>query len=642
MPREPHTSDSSPNLQSFGYDAAFNSLPDPAFVYNHSKRRVEMANTAALRIYGIAKEDLENYGPWTFEAPFDPDIVYAKIDRLKNNSASAYQAEHRSLSGTTFPVEVHATHHQFQGQDYFVAICRSTAETLESERRLKHAQSHYKAIFENAISLICIADLEQSRFIEVNPAFEKLLGYTADELTQTSFLDFIHPDDRKRTANNVLKMVERSSHSTSFLNRYRKKNGSYLWIEWSSQPIPGTKQSYSIGHDVTLERKAIAELERAKEAAEQANRAKSEFLSMMSHELRTPLNSIVGPAELLRLQNPDPAATPLLDIMLSSSTHLLELINSILDLSKIESGGFEIETEDIDIIPFLSHRLLPLKSSAERKGLEFELENQLPPNAILHSDPRVLLQILINIVGNAIKFTDAGQVTIRLSPDDDCISIRVSDTGSGIPESLQPHLFEPFRQGKESLSKSQRGSGLGLSISKKLVDALGGSIAIESAPNQGSHFTIALPKLSSPRSESPSNATIPMNDSTPAPVRPTVLLVEDEPNNQLVNAALLKFLKYDHDLVHTGEEAIELWQEKRHRIILMDIKLPGMSGVEACQRIKKMATDSPVFIIAQSAYALKEQQEQFLRDGLDHYISKPISIPSIEEALALATEKTKN
>ncbi len=764
MPSEDPELDNEPVNQVFGYEAAFYALPDPVFIYNHSLKRIMNANDAAVRRYGYTVEQFQKMGPWELEEPYEEVEVVEKIDKLKARGSVVYLAEHRSASGDCFPAEIHTIYHNYNGMDLFVAICREIGDRLESEERLKKAETHYRAIFENVVSLICVANLRTAMFLDVNPAFEKLLGYSRAELLDRSFMEFVHPDDVARTSEIIKMMKLEGSLSISFQNRYRCKSGRYVWLDWSPQPLPEHDVVYAVARDISEQKwfeerlrlqnqrmllhveqtplgviewsldfrvkawnhaaerifgyskdEAIGqrgafilppgsteeidnlwaqlvansggerslnsnlhkngselvcewhntplvneegqvigvaslvmdvteqehrklELEQAKESAEKANRAKSEFLSMMSHELRTPLNSIVGPCELINQQIDDPDLKPLVDVMRTSSSHLLDLINSILDLSKIESGSMEINLERFPAAAFFEQRLLPLEASARNKGLEFSLQNNISPCSFLETDGRVLLQALFNIVGNAVKFTEKGSITVHIEAIDEMVRIDVVDTGIGIERELQDKLFEPFRQGPVALSKEQRGSGLGLAVTKRLVELLGGTISFTSVPQNGSTFSIVVPSIKvASELVATSDQELVASTTSDTPKR-TLLLVEDEPNNQIVNSALLKFLNYPHDIASTGEEAVELWKENRYPIVLMDVKLPGIDGVEACRQIKALAGAAPVVVIAQSAHALTEQRKEFLRNGMDDYLSKPISLESLKESLENATE----
>ncbi|MDQ8196845.1 PAS domain S-box protein [Pelagicoccus enzymogenes] len=762
MPRPNSDPNPSSITEKLGYEAAFYSLPDPVFVYDHSNRRIVLSNEAAVARYGYSENEFQKMGPWDIEAPYIKAELIPRIDRLREQGSAVYRTEHRNKRGETFPVEMHTIYRELDQREIFIAVCRGLTERLDTERRLDKAETHYRAIFENTISLICVADLQTGYYLDVNPAFETTLGYDKEELLSTPLVEFIHPEDRARSERLVETLLEEKQIQCSFQNRVMHKDGHYVWLDWSSRPLPekglvyalaqdiserkwfeeelraqnqrmrlhveqtplgviewgldfritewnqaatqifgytreeavgqpgsiiidpetqektkevwarlvsnrGGKRSInqnqhkdgskricewhntslvdqqgkiigvaSLVHDVTESQRQKEELQRAKVAAEKANQAKSEFLAMMSHELRTPLNSIVGPCELLKLQTDDDAKAPLVDIMLASSTHLLELINSILDLAKIESGSLEPKRETLDIDSFFSGRLLPLASSAKKKGLEYTLDNRAPRNSALNTDGQLLLQVLFNIIGNAIKFTESGSIKVSLDSIGSSLRISISDTGSGIPKSEQKSLFEPFRQGRDSLSKTQRGSGLGLAISKHIIELLDGKIEFESDTANGTRFYITLPGLEKPH-PSPVEKTK-VQDVAPAtqPAPSKILLVEDEPNNKLVTSAILKHLQCPHDIAESGEEAIELWQAKRYPIVLMDVKLPKMDGIEATRRIKQLANDSPVWIVAQSAYALTEQKDRFLAQGMDDYISKPISIPSLRAVLERA------
>lgn len=755
-------------IELLGYDTIFACLPDPILVYDHSKRKMIQVNDAAVNRYGYSHREFMETVPWDLEAPYQREALIQLIDRLKDKKSAVYKTEHRDKQGRTFPVEVHTVYRNVEGADVFIATCREMTESVRSEARLQKAESHYRAIFETTTSLISIIDLNAALFLDVNPAFETLLGFTKKELLSTPFYEFIHPDDLERTNRIVKDELLAGKDAIGFQNRYRTKNGNYVWLEWSSRPfankgliakgvlyavahhvsaqkeieeklreqnqrlrlhidhtklgvvewdldfkvrqwnaaaetIFGYTEEEAIGQhgsfilpehefkdtnanwhnlladsggfrsvnenirkdgqllvcdwnntvlvdsngevvgvaslvfDVTEAEAQKKELKRAKEAAEKANKAKSEFLSAMSHELRTPLNSIVGPCQLLQAETHDENTARMLKIMLASSSHLLELINRILDLSKIESGALDVKLAPIHLEDFIKRQLLPLQTSAEKKGLSFSVDFSTEKHVTLMTDGHLLTQILINLVGNAIKFTAKGNISVLVSKQRDNIQIDIKDTGIGISEELMKHLFEPFRQGEVSLSQEQTGTGLGLSITKRIVEKLNGTISVESSLGKGSAFTFSLPYIEHATTEAPSTTELETTSQADSE-NLKVLVVEDEPNNQFVWSEMLNFLKYDFDLAKAGEEAIEMASKSEYNIIFMDIRMPGIDGIEAGKRIRALTGDRPLTIIAQSAYALKEQKEDFLRQGMDGYLSKPIELNALKTIL----ENTKS
>ncbi len=753
-----------------GYETAFSSLPDPVFIYNHSSRKILKSNEAAVRRYGYSHDEFRDVVPWDIEAPFDKDKMLILIDGLKERCSAVYKAEHRTADGALFPVEMHTVYRCIDGADIFIATCRELTERVESEARVEVAEGHYRAIFETSVSLISVIDLNAAMFLDVNPAFEDLLGFTRDELLSTSFVEFIHPDDLERTQRVVEQELLAGRESIRFQNRYRKKNGGYVWLEWSSRPfaseglldkgiiyavahnvsrqkeveerlreqnqrmrlhveqtilaviewdvdfrvqqwntaaetIFGYKRGEVLGRhgkfilpnefraganiiwekllrasggnrsvnenvrkdgamlmcewvnttlvdaegrvvgvaslvfDVTESEARKKELEEAKESAEKANQAKSEFLSVMSHELRTPLNSIVGPCQLLQAEVKDASSARMLEVMLASSTHLLELINRILDLSKIESGTMDLDLTPVHLKDFLDKQLLPLRTSANGKGLEFSVEFEFEHDVVLLTDGRLLTQALLNLVGNSIKFTNEGYVKVRVSEEDDDCRIEIKDTGVGVSPKLMGHLFEPFRQEEMSMGRDQEGTGLGLSITKSIVEKLDGRIEVQSVKGHGSSFTVFLPNKICKDDNVESLESKEESTDLKAGASFKVLLVEDEPNNQFVGTAMLKFLNYKFDLAKSGEEAVEMFKKNEYGVVLMDIRMPGMGGVEAGKRIREISGERPISIIAQSAYALKEQKESFLSQGMDDYISKPIELDTLKASLEAAEKR---
>ncbi len=393
-------------------------------------------------------------------------------------------------------------------------------------------------------------------------------------------------------------------------------------------------QAVGIIQDITKQKQTEEALIRAKEIAEQADHAKSAFLANMSHEIRTPIHGILGLAKLIKGLSENPKQLRYLEILEKSSLHLLRLVNEVLDYSKIAAGEMRAESEVFALQPLLQEIAGMQEKSILEKGLQWELllHPDLPPGVI--GDPAKLNQILLNLVSNAVKFTSQGYVRLQVRPTPKGICFEVADSGVGISDEQKSRLFQPFSQGDPSYSRRFGGTGLGLMISKKLVELLQGELSFHSTPGQGSRFSVTLPLQAAPL-PLPQPSPMPPAISLP-PKDFSLLLVEDDPVNQLIALDLLGKQGFRVDLATTGVEALKALEEKKYDLIFMDIQMPVMDGIEATRRFRafKRGPNLGVPIIALTAHALAEDRKNCLAAGMDDYLAKPIDLEQIQKTFA--------
>ena len=389
-------------------------------------------------------------------------------------------------------------------------------------------------------------------------------------------------------------------------------------------------------HLETLVQERTAELEEAKEAAEAASRAKSAFLANMSHEIRTPMNAILGLTHLLRNRNQDPLQQRQLDKVADAGRHLLELINSILDIAKIESGKLILERVDFELAQLLDSVTDLIQERAGEKDLALVVEPDpdLPP--VLRGDALRIKQVLLNLASNAVKFTDQGRVEIRLqrrigSDGAPWVRFQVDDTGIGLTAAQCARLFQPFEQADNSTTRRYGGTGLGLAISRHLVSLMGGHIGVDSTPGRGSRFWFEIPstlgETTAPESR-PTVAAAPKASGAPPSLTEhsgrRLLLVEDNPINQEVALALLHDTGLSVDVADHGRQAVELARRTEYDLILMDIQMPVMNGLEAARAIHTLPGRQDLPILAMTANVFESDRQACLEAGLCDHVAKPI------------------
>ena len=380
-----------------------------------------------------------------------------------------------------------------------------------------------------------------------------------------------------------------------------------------------------------LVRVRTAALEKAVGKAEAAASAKSDFLAMMSHEIRTPLNGIIGLADLLFLSPLDDEQSAQLGLLIQSSHTLLALINDILDFSKIEAGHLKLEEREFDPALELESTAAMFRPSAAAKGLDLEVVLGDLPTAV-RGDSHRLRQIVSNILSNAIKFTSAGTVSLQAAAARAAagmwrLDLEVRDTGIGIPQASVQHLFEPFSQADSSTTRQYGGTGLGLAICKRLAEAMGGAISVESGPGGSAfHFHVLLHAGASLPSSSPAEAG---SGPLASPCQLSILLAEDNAINQTVALSLLERLGQRTRLAQTGRKAVEMIAAGDYDLVFMDMQMPEMDGIEATKSVRRLDLKKQPRIIALTANAFEADRERCLAAGMDGFISKPFRLEDL-------------
>ena len=509
---------------------------------------------------------------------------------------------------------------------------------IEDEGSLPH-EMHLQRLFDLSLDMLCVAGLD-GYFRHINAAFSQTLGHSVEQLCSRPFLDFVHPDDREGTVAELSSLAE-GLPTAHFENRYRCADGSYRWLAWRAAPLPEEGTVYAIARDVTERKRAEQELLAAKEAAEAGVQAKGTFLAQISHEIRTPMNGVLGMLALLADTELSRQQRQYLHDARTSAESLLRLISDLLDLSRLEAGRFEISARWFDPHQLVHQVAALLSPAAETKGLRLcsNIDQRLPRT--LAGDPGRLRQILVNLVGNAIKFTDEGSVTIAVRVDSQTASevrllFTVVDTGIGIDEAHQASIFDAFSQGELGNAPSRIGTGLGLSIAKQLVELMAGEIGLRSEVGEGSTFwfRVSLPAASSQRAQrSAADPADIERAQVRAPERrpeASILLVEDNCVNQRVALGMLRALGYEAELAEDGPAAVQKASSDNYDLILMDCQLPGIDGLEATRRIRRAASGSAATpIVAMTAHAMSGDRDLCLAAGMSDYLAKPLELEAL-------------
>ena len=519
------------------------------------------------------------------------------------------------------------------------------------EELLLASEARARAIIEAVADSIIVSD-EHGAIQACNSATERIFGYTSGELLGRH-IECLVPAGYPTA--HELRQTDLSALGSRELSG-RRSDGSSLAIDVAVSRTLAGDQPLFIGlvRDITARKQAEVDLRHAKEladaareAADEANRAKSDFLAHMSHELRTPLNGVIGMTHLLDRTALDAEQRRFIETARISGEALLALIEDILDFSKIEAGQLELESTPFSLPTLMANLAAMLENRAREKslGLHLVLDPEVPAN--LRGDPVRLNQVLINLASNAVKFTATGEVTVRCELHAGCGSspetpgvarllFTVRDTGIGLSKEQLTRLFVPFSQADSSTTRQYGGTGLGLAIVKRLVDRMGGTFGVESELGSGSCFWFAIVLPTADPAGAIEHAPSPVAFAAP-PARGPLLVAEDNPINQQVIRALLEMYGYDVDVVANGAEALAALEHREYALVLMDAQMPGMDGVTATRSIRLREADLSgrhTVIVALTANTLKGARETYLSAGMDDYLSKPVTPGALEAVLA--------
>jgi two-component system sensor histidine kinase/response regulator len=606
------------------------------------------ANEGMCKMSGYMRDELLSLKPSDLDLMFPqkpPSELWIEMRHIKSQ---VREGLFRRKDGTTFPVELTIDHVVFKDEEYIFVIMRDITERKRAEEKLRESEERYRDLFDNASDLIQSVD-EKGKFVYVNKKWKEVMGYSDEEIKKLNLTDVLRKDQIPHCMELFKKVVHGETLDNVEVVLVTKEGREILASGFVNPRIKDGKfvATRAIFRDVTERRRVEENLKKAKEEAEEANRLKSEFLANMSHEIRTPMNAIIGMTGITLDTELTAEQRECLNIVKDSGYALLGLIDDILDLSKIESVRISLEIIDFDLRTTMEGVADTLAARASTKGLELAcmIHHEVP--TLLRGDPGRLRQILMNLGGNAVKFTEKGEVVIRAELDEETedqarLLFSVTDTGIGITKDKQEKIFEAFTQADGSTTRKYGGVGLGLSISKRLVELLGGQIGVESQPGKGTRFwfTVTLER------QKEAKKSFPM---LPIDIRGMrMLVVDDNQTNRTILVKMLESFGCCAEAVESGTKALQILKRAVHKeklfdLVFLDMQMPEMNGEETLRAIKDDPEIKDVVVIIVTSFGAHGETSRLEALGCAGYLLKPVKQSQLFDTIitVLSREKSK-
>lgn len=616
------------------YQQLLDYAPEAIAIYQDN--HVVYVNSEAVATLGVSGPD-DLLGRPLYDFGYGEEDIAPWRENLKKAGRLTFEERRITLpNGKSMDIEIAHAITAYNGRESIMGIFRDITQRKKVENDLIEAEAKYRSIAEGA--LVGVFIFQDGRIVYVNNYLVRIFEYPLREAYAKDFIDIIFEEDRERVAD-IIKQLNEGKKEVIEELRCVKNSGCVISILVHATIINYRERPAIIGTvlDITERKASEDKIKQSMFAAESANKAKSQFLANMSHEIRTPMNGVMGMADLLLFTDLSDEQKEMAGIIKSSSQALLHIINDILDLSKIEAGKLELNPENTDVHELVKDASELLSPGAKRKGLELitSIESDVPRYILV--DKLNLTQIIINLLGNAVKFTESGYIGLsvkRVKTINGKVELMFSvyDTGIGIKEEDISKLFVYFAQLDSSHKKKFQGTGLGLAISKRLVELMGGEIGVESQYGKGSTFYFTcMADVVNRKDEGAAS-----RGSGPETVRKegvNMLIVEDDYVSRMVIRHICKMKGWQAEEVSGGKEALSILQNGRFDMILMDVQMPEMSGIDITRVIREEEkhTGSHIPIIAVTAYAMKEDRQNCLNAGMDDYISKPLKIQELEK-----------
>ncbi len=599
-------------------------------------------NNTFLAIYGYTREEVIGHtanelGMWDHEARAKLVETLEEQGRVQN-----VEMTFRKKSGEYAEQLVSVEMIELAGEKCILGLLTDITDRQRAEEALLHSEQRFHTLAEAAFEGIGIS--EHGRFIDANDQLARLLGYNLDDLIGLDVTAVLPPEDRDRVLTNILAGRENRLDQEMVC-----KDGSRRFVEVRGKTIQqqGRQIRLTAFHDITERKRHEDELVQARRAAEAASLAKSQFLANVSHELRTPMTGILGMLELALDGELAPKQRHYLENVRTSANALLRLLNDILDFSRIEAGAVRLAEEPFNVEWCVRSAVELLAIEAQRKGLEIAVEIAPGTPGLVTGDEGRVRQVLVNLIGNAVKFTEQGKVTVQIAGGETAVDGRreitftVADTGIGIPADKGDLIFQPFSQVDASSTRRYGGTGLGLGICKRIVELMEGVIDCTSEEDVGSafSFTVPLQEVGTTDEAAAPPAEAIQAKGSPAIEEPRLLVVEDDPVNRTLIETVLRNRGYSLDVAGDGREAFELWEKGKYALVLMDVQMPELDGLAATRLIRESerARGGHTPIVALTAHAFPEDEAKCLAAGMDYYLAKPIDFPRFHRLIVELT-----
>ncbi len=635
------------------YRKLFNYANDAMFVISLDRNSSNYGlfsdvNNVACKRLGYTREELLTMTPFDISDGKNFEYNSQLVVRLSREGNATFETTYIKKDGTRLPVEVSALRLTIDDKELYMAIARDITERKQAEEAYRKSENLYRLLADNVHDIIWTTD-NKLRPQYVSPSFNHLVGFPQEEGIAAIHRDIILTSPFRANHASVLTLSE--DRPLNWESEIKTAKGDYIWVESIATPLPENSNQFNgiigVTRDITSIKRIMMELESAKEQAFAASRAKSEFLAHMSHEVRTPMNGVLGMLQLLKMTGLDDEQEDYVKTAMESGKSLLTIINDILDYSKIEAGKLQMTPEEFEIRDMIKTLLASFQTAINprRVDVHYFVAPEVPE--VLIADHMRIRQILYNLVGNAIKFTEEGSISVNLCTTNDFAADRVmlectvADTGIGVPGDIGDKLFEPFTQIDSRHQKKIQGTGLGLSIVKLLVNQMGGTVHLERNEAGGTTATFTLTaEVGHRKTSAPDRLPTP----TPLLTRPyrrlSALVVEDELINQQILQAILNKLGHRTTIADNGYAALNLLFSNHFDIVLMDVQMPELDGLQTTKIIrssKEFSHIRQIPIVALTAYAMAGDKEKCLAEGMTSYLAKPVDIKKLENLLQKLT-----